>query len=147
MHFEETAIRRAVQARVHQLKKINIERRLIGDQKPSPQLSAVLKHPTSVGVLLLLPGGQQLHTEDIVFLGDDLSRCFLINACYMSAVPGLVLEELLLAEVVTSSCSRWQRTSKCRLFDLSGDVFVQHAKYWSIDAGVIEVLHSVDWSG
>ena len=147
LRFEETAIRRAVQARVHQLAKTKIERRLIGDQTPSPQLSAVLKHPTSVGLLLLMPGGQQLHTEDIIFLGDDLSRCFLIKACYMSAVPGLVLEELLLVEVVTSSCSRWQRTSKCRLLNLSCDVFVQHAQFWSIDAGVIEVLHSVDWSG
>jgi hypothetical protein len=146
-HFEATCIRRAVQARVHQLDKKQIERRLIGDQKLSPQLSAVLKHPTSVGLLLLMPGGQQLHTEDIVFLGEDLSRCFLIKASYMSAVPGLVLEELLLAEVVTSSCSRWQRTSKCGLFNLSDGVFVQHAKYWSIDAGVIEVLHSVAWSG
>jgi len=98
-HYESTAIRRAVQARVHQLKKQEINRQLLGNKQLCPMLSAVLKHPTSVGLLLLRPGGQQLHTEDIIFLGEDLSSCFLIKACYMSAVPGLVLEELLLAEV------------------------------------------------
>ena len=145
--FEGTAIRRAVQARVHQLEKKEMERRLVGEQKLCPQLSAVLEQPTSIARLLVLPGGQQLHTEDIVFLGEDLSCCFLIKACYMSAVPGLVLQELRRVEVVTSSCSRWQRTSKSRLLHLSDAVFVQHAKFWSIkDDGVIEVLHSVDWS-
>ena len=147
-HFEKTCITRAVQVRCRQLeKKDAVLHQLIGDQKPSPELTAILKHPASVGLLLELDSGQQLHTEDILFVGVDFSRCFVIKACYVSAVPGLVLEELALVQVVTPSCSRWQRTfpTQSKILNLGNDVFVQLAHYWAIDGGVIEVLHAVSW--
>ena len=59
----------------------------------------------------------------------------------------LVLEELVVVQVVTPACSRWKRTmpTQLRTFSLEGPELVQHASYWTIDGGVIEVLHGVSW--
>ena len=65
----------------------------------------------------------------------------------MSAMPGLVLEELMFSKAVTPACSRWQRAmpTQVRTFSLEGPEFVQHANYWTIDGVDIDVLHPVWW--
>ena len=145
--FEQSVITRAVSVRRQQLQETITETRLLGPQEPSAVLTANLQHDAVVGRHLVMASGQQLHVDDIIFIGSDFSRCFVVKACYMSAMPGLVLEELMFSKAVTPACSRWQRAmpTQVRTFSLEGPEFVQHANYWTIDGVDIDVLHPVWW--
>ena len=145
--YEKVVTQRAVAARRHQLRDKSHEPQLSGPLETSPQVLALGLQAHLIGKILKMPSGQEFSAGDLVFLGADLSRCFLISACFQREAPGLVLEALVCAGEVTPACSLWKREVQASFLTIlvGGPQFVQHASYWPLEGEIIEVLHPVWW--